>query len=557
MHRNNMLNDISVSGKSNFQYEQNDKRRLKSQVRPIITFNSNAKYAISEHEKYTSYEETTDSIATNICSYYRKGGILTDAPQSVMNQRANTSIGEDKKYMSEHNSGILNPKNKVELSMKATPCLKQEDCHFEGGHGWSQLSTNKICKILEGISGKKHKTRGQSAPLQKAKYPQKVDNQKTDKKNQNWSQIPNEDICALIEKIAIRRNKNLKRINRSCSQIQEMLGCIDSAENRIDKAAIAYSPLFTAVRENKDILGYNFDSDGKIPKAICLPHHKEKLHLVSFLQMKKNELGTTCKNHEGELVLRKFDDEVTVNSNCATNNFFNEVIATLNYSVYHEMTVYTSFIRNSNVANNIWGSRKCAFQLLKPEAVDTTNNLHHFALPQDIHGDFMIAISKYQFDRKNLVVGLHYSSKELRLLHSTFGTNSKKILYHPIPRNITTIKEDCPSDTEYNKKRSQKNVLKYRTYSNSSLVLKEIGTNGLDSIESFGKSQSPENKGELSDINYDKGSTTHNRSILACLGDIFHRFYYKSCSGKTDLSETLFYDNSTEKWVKMGELVHH
>ena len=551
-----MLNNISVSGKSNFQYEQNGKRRLKNQKRPIITFNSNAEYAISEHEKYTNYEETTDSIATNMCPYYRKGGILMDAPQSVMNQRANTSIGEDKKYVSEHNSGILNPGNKVELSMKATPCLKQEDCHFEGGHDWSQLSTSKICKILEDISGKKHKTRGQLAPLQKVKYPQKIGNQKTDKKNQNWSQIPNEDICALIEKISSRRNKNPKRINRSCSQIQEMLGGIDSAENRIDKGEITDSPLFTAVRENEDVLGYNFGSKGKIPKAICLPHHKEKIQLVSFLQMKKNELGTTCKNHEGELVLRKFDDKVTVNSNCATNNYFNEVIATLNYSVYHEMTVYTSFILNPNVGDNIWGSRKCAFQLLKPEAVDTTNNMHHFTLPQDIHGDSIIVVSKYQFDPNNLVVELRYSSKKLRLLHSIFGTGSKKILYHLIPHNITTVKEDCPSDTEYSKKRSQKNVLKYRMYSNSSLVLKEISAHGLDSVESFARSQSPENKRELSDINYVQGSVTHNRSILACLGDFFHRFYFKSCSGKTDLSETLFYDNSTEKWVKMGELVH-
>lgn len=83
------------------------------------------------------------------------------------------------------------------------------------------------------------------------------------------------------------------------------------------------------------------------------------------------------------------------------------------------------------------------------------------------------------------------------------------------------------------------------------MALKEISTYRLDSAEGFEKSQPLKDEAKLSDMNYVQGSISYNRTILTGLWKLFHRLCCKDRYRKTNLSETLFYDDSTERWVRM------
>ena len=146
----------------------------------------------------------------------------------------------------------------------------------------------------------------------------------------------------------------------------------------------------------------------------------------------------------------------------------------------------------------------------------------------------------------------------LRVLALITVTGQKKVLYRSIPHNTAAIEKDSSFDTENRKRRSEEEVvLKCRKCSNNSLALKEISTYRLDSAEGFEKSQPLKDEAKLSDMNYVQGSISYNRTILTGLWKLFHRLCCKDRYRKTNLSETLFYDDSTERWVRMGELMHY
>lgn len=523
MYQNNVLNAILASEKSNFQYDSGT--ILRNHKRPIITFNNNIEHTESEPNNFTGYEEKEDLDIMDICPYYPKARMLADAIQ-----HAKTSASE----------------NKMELSMKTIPCLKKENVHVEKGHDWSQLSTSRICKILEDIADKKNKTRRQSAPLQKTKYFPTNENQNTDIENQNWSQIPNEDICALIEKIASRRNKNRKRKNLSCSKVQEIQGNIDLPKKDVQEGDISDSSLLAAVRGTKKVSGYDYNSEDKIPNAIRLPYCKQILRLFSFLQMKRNDLIVTSENCNSGVFFSNFNYQLQVKSNCIAN-----IASTLSFLPHHEITVYTSFILYPNVVDNIWECTRYAIQLLKSEAAQ-------FTLLRDIYSGFTIILSNHRYHPKGFSADYCYSANELTLFLFVIRTGQKKVLYRSIPHNTAAIEKDSSFDTENRKRRSEEEVvLKCRKCSNNSLALKEISTYRLDSAEGFEKSQPLKDEAKLIDMNYVQGSISYNRTILTGLWKLFHRLCCKDRYRKTNLSETLFYDDSTERWVRMGELMHY
>ncbi|CAI4037419.1 hypothetical protein SMKI_02G2940 [Saccharomyces mikatae IFO 1815] len=553
-----MLNNISSSGNINVQYEQNINGRLKNDKTPTKSFNANVEYTICNYNSFESYEERVVLNTMKTCSNYQKGDILIEILQPVMNRTINTRISKSKKNNPEYKSGVLSPEDEAESLMKKTKFLKRKSNHHKERHDWSRLSTSNICKILEDISGKKDRTRVQSSLLQEKIYPQKVCNQKIKENNQNWSQIPNEDICALIERIASRRSKPLKRTNHPDYQVKEITDAIDAAGDCMRKVEGMQTLLVKDEGSCENSRRRDFNSKSIIPNTISLPFQKDRKQLRSTLQRKRKSLVTISGTHHGKFIMRELDNESIVKLNCPVNRFFNQEKVILNHSFHHEIIVYTYTALQFKVENNIWKLRKSPIQLLEPGVINTTNILHPVSVPQGLYGDFTVFLSKNLTDPKKFIDGCCFSLQELRSLTCAFGTYQKNELHHRIAYHTTTIEMDYYSSTQYEKKKPHKNaIFRNRTHANSWLTPKKVCVHRLDSAGCSHRFQPAEKKENHKDVNSLQGNDTRQRNIISDLRNFFLKFYCNGCSKKTDLSKILFYDDFTEKWVKMGELVHH
>ncbi|CAI4060130.1 hypothetical protein SUVZ_04G3950 [Saccharomyces uvarum] len=564
MIRNNVLNDITGSGRLNFKCDQQIKRKLGNVKAQEIGLGANEMHTSEKYFKYTSYEKRIDRDKIKTHYHYKKGGTTIDTSKVVINQHADTRIHGSRKCTPEHNMGTATSEHEARFSEELPQSIEQENHHFEDKRDWSRLSTSKICEILEDISSKKHRSKVHFTPSPKKERSPKTHHKENDDGNQDWSQIPNEDICELIEKIASRRNNSLKDMDHSCSQNQENSKTIDLLENGTHIGEPTNTLQRNARGSCENTTENHSDPESKISRAICLPHQEKKLRLIPFLQKQRMEPAIISRSGVRELRMRRSTKKLKLCPRSPVKNFSSVgvIISSHSLSFKRKTFMYQTFELRS--LRDIWDRRRRSFLHSKLEQLHTEIGLHLIKPPQSNSPCFVIMVLKNRLGSKAFAVICHYELQTL--LFDLRGPKTSDCSTHPnssrllhMPCEATAIKEIYHPDMNLKSKTSHGNTVveNERLFNN---CLEKKGRAGpLNSVKRSSKPQPPEAKNKPSQnvtINV-QGSVTANNSIFTDLCGLFHRLYSKNCWNKANLSEILFYDDLTNRWVKMGDIVQY
>ncbi|QID84357.1 hypothetical protein GRS66_006858 [Saccharomyces pastorianus] len=564
MIRNNVLNDIAGSARMNVKCKQQVKRKLGRVEAQGIGLGANEKPTSEEDFKHTSYEEKVDREKIKMHYLYKKGGTMTDIPKLVINQHADIRERESRKCTPEHNIGTTTSERELPLLEDVPQSIKQANRHFEDTRDWSQLSTSKICEILEDISSKKRRSRVHFSSLQKKENPHKRYLKKDDEGNQDWSQIANEDICELIEKIASRRNNSLKEIDRLCSQNQENSETIHLSEN----GTLIGEPTNTRQRNAKgsseNTTEKHSDLESKISRTVCLPYQEKELRLIPFLQRQRMEPAIISISGVREFRMRKFTKKLKPCPRSPVKEFFGVGIIISSQSLSSKHVIFLHQNSDLRFLRGILGRSRRSFLLSKLEQTRAEIGLSLIKPPQTTSPFFATIVLNIRLGSKAFAAICHYEPQAI--LFDSRGLKTRNCSTHSrfsrplhIPYEATAIEEIDHLDLNSEDKTSQGNtVVKNERLFNDCLE-KKSSADPLNSMKRLGKTQPLEAKNRLHQnvtINV-QGSVTVNNSLFASLCGLFHSLCSKGYWNKVDLSETLFYDDLTNRWVKMGDLVQY
>ena len=561
---NNVLNDIADSGRLNVKYNQQIKVKLGNVKAQGIGLGANEMPPSENDFKYTSYEERIERQKIKTHYHYRKGGTRIDTSKVAINQHADTRIRGGRKCTPEHNIGTTTSKHEARLPEDIPQPIEQENRHFEDKRDWSRLSTSKICEILEDISSKKHRSKVHFTPLPKKEKLPKTHYKENDEGNQDWSQIPNEDVCELIEKIASRRNNSLKDMDRSCSRNQENSETIDFLENDTHIGELTNTLQRNAKGSCEKTTENHHNPESKISKAICLPHQEKELRLIPFLQKQRREPAIICRGGVREFRMRKSPKKLKLCPRTLVRNVFSVGVIISSHSLSFERKILMHQTFELRSLRDIRDRRTSSFLRSKLEQAHTEITSHLFKPSQSISPCFTMKVVKNRLGSKAFAIICHYELQTPQFdlrgpKTSDCNTHKKSSRLLLMPCEATAIKEIYHPDANLKSKTSHGNTVVETEKLFNNCLPRKGRADLLNSVERSSKSRPSEAKNNPSrnDAINVQGSVTANNSLFAGLRGLFHRLYSKDCWSKADLSETLFYDDLTNRWVKMGDLVQY
>ncbi|CAI4055727.1 hypothetical protein SKDZ_02G2910 [Saccharomyces kudriavzevii ZP591] len=545
MFRNNAVNDISGSSRLNVRYDRQNKGRLRNSKSQKIGLGATVGSILGAGKSFNSFEEGTDEKKIKINIDHQKEGAV------IASQQANIGMLESRKRVPEHNRKIASSESRPKLPMNISQSLEQNNRQFGDQHDWSQLSTSKICKILEDISGKRHKTWGRSTSLQEKNRSHKVLYERDNEGSQDWSQIPSESICELIEKIATRRNRNLKQ--HAYSQDQEISEVEGLSEGDKHNGEIEDPLEITARRGSENSKGYKFALENDIPNAVCFSHKEAKL--MPPPQKRIKNMAVIPRNQHEEFILGKLNNQLVVSSKLSVSRLFNAMIVIVSHSQYQ-----TYLMLQSKNFGNIWDFGRRPVLPLKPDAAYTIDTSNHVTLPWNIFSDFATIVPKNQLYPKKHIPDCNYELLEFQQINCNFGTQPETLYHFPMSHDMMTIKEKCSPELQLKNEAIHEDFAPgNEKYCVSCLKLKKDGTayhsNGMN-ISCKLQSAKDKEEFKLDNTNSVQDNVNHYSNIFVGLRAFFHKIYSKNSCGEIDLSETLFYNDSKKSWVKMGDLAH-